>query len=345
MRRANRDEQTVSRSHDAIMKNSNLNSEQIRQWVIDVLNGEAKAIAAIANALPTECVAIVEILLRCNGRVIVTGMGKMSAIARKAAATLSSVGSPAIFLHPGEALHGDLGIVTSSDVLLALSNSGETKEILELIPHLKRHKVPIVSLTGSAANALSSVSDVNMATGVTREADDITQAPTNSTTATLALCDALAIALVHLKGFTTEQFAANHPGGQIGRSLLLRVSDLMAIESAIPLVNSDASLRDAIVAISQGKLGAGFIADSSQHLLGIVTDGDLRRILERDPNPLDLPVADLMTRSPRTLTSELLAVEALTLMNDCQITVMPVVDNGIVIGALHLHDLLKAGLG
>ncbi|MCP4081777.1 MAG: KpsF/GutQ family sugar-phosphate isomerase [Planctomycetaceae bacterium] len=327
------------------MKKSNLNSEQIRRWVSDVLKGEAAAISGLADALPAECVAVVELLLRCDGRVIVTGMGKMSAIARKTAATLSSVGTPAIFLHPGEAMHGDLGIVTSSDILLALSNSGETNEILDLIPHLKRNKVPIISITGSLSNALSSVSDLNMATGVTREADDITQAPTNSTTATLALCDALAIALVHLKGFTAEQFAANHPGGQIGRNLLLRVSDLMATESAIPVVACDASLRDTIVVISQGKLGAGFIIDSSQHLLGILTDGDLRRILERDPNPLDQPVADLMTRSPRTLTSDLLAVQALTLMNDCQITVMPVVDNGIVIGALHLHELLKAGLG
>lgn len=327
------------------MKKFNLNSEQIRRWVSDVLKGEAAAISGLADALPTECVAVVELLLRCDGRVIVTGMGKMSAIARKTAATLSSVGTPAIFLHPGEAMHGDLGIVTSSDILLALSNSGETNEILDLIPHLKRNKVPIISITGSLSNALSNVSDLNMATGVSREADDITQAPTNSTTATLALCDALAIALVHLKGFTAEQFAANHPGGQIGRNLLLRVSDLMATESAIPVVACDACLRDTIVVISQGKLGAGFIIDSSQHLLGILTDGDLRRILERDPNPLDQPVADLMTRSPRTLTSDLLAVQALTLMNDCQITVMPVVDNGIVIGALHLHELLKAGLG
>lgn len=327
------------------MKKPNLNSEQIRRWVSDVLNGEAEAISSLAAALPTECVAAVEFLLRCDGRVIVTGMGKMSAIARKTAATLSSVGTPAIFLHPGEAMHGDLGIVTSSDILLALSNSGETNEILDLIPHLKRNKVPIISITGSRSNALASVSNLNMATGVTREADDITQAPTNSTTATLALCDALAIALVHLKGFTAEQFAANHPGGQIGRNLLLRVSDLMATESAIPLVACDASLRDTIVVISQGKLGAGFIIDSSQQLLGILTDGDLRRILECDPNPLDQPVADLMTRSPRTLTSDLLAVQALTLMNDYQITVMPVVDNGMVIGALHLHELLKAGLG
>ena len=247
------------------MKKSNLNSEQIRRWVSDVLKGEAAAISGLADALPAECVAVVELLLRCDGRVIVTGMGKMSAIARKTAATLSSVGTPAIFLHPGEAMHGDLGIVTSSDILLALSNSGETNEILDLIPHLKRNKVPIISITGSLSNALSSVSDLNMATGVTREADDITQAPTNSTTATLALCDALAIALVHLKGFTAEQFAANHPGGQIGRNLLLRVSDLMATESAIPVVACDASLRDTIVVISQGKLGAGFIIDSSQH--------------------------------------------------------------------------------
>lgn len=328
------------------MQKKDLNPNQIRELVSSVLRSESDSIAALADNLPEHCVEVVETLFRCNGRVIVTGMGKMSAIARKTAATLSSVGTPAIFLHPAEALHGDLGIVSSSDVLLALSNSGETKDILELIPFLKRQHVPVISITGPSKNALAEVSDLNVATGVTHEADNVTDAPTNSTTATLALCDSLAIALVHLKGFTAAQFAANHPGGKIGRQLLLRVSDLMAIGDALPLVERSAILREAIVAISRGKIGAGFVVDDGGKLAGIVTDGDLRRVLEHDPNPLDQGVAVLMTTTPKTLSSELLAVEALTLMNDNSIMVMPVVDeNGIVVGALHMHELLRAGLG
>jgi arabinose-5-phosphate isomerase len=327
------------------MQQPNPDPGQIRELLRSVLRSEAAAITDMAEDLPAGCMEAVSMLFQCQGRVIVTGMGKMSAIARKAAATLSSVGTPAIFLHPAEALHGDLGIVTRSDLLLALSNSGETREILELIPFLKRQHVPVVSITGSSTNALADVSLVNVATGVSGEADRITQAPTNSTTATLALCDSLAIALVHLKGFTSEQFAANHPGGQLGRQLLLRVHDLMTTGDAIPLVPRSAILRDAILLISRGKMGAGLIVDQFHALKGILTDGDLRRILEKHPNPLDQPVADLMTRSPHTLSPDMLAVDALTRMNDLAITVMPVVQNHQVIGALHMHDLLRAGLG
>jgi len=327
-------------------ENHDFQPQQIQELVCSVLRREADSIASLARDLPESCPHVVETLYRCSGRVIVTGMGKMSAIARKTAATLCSVGTPAIFLHPSEALHGDLGIVTSHDVLLALSNSGETREMLEIIPFMKRQSVPVVSITGSSDNALALASDLNLATGVSGEADDITAAPTNSTTTTLAICDALAIAMVHLKGFTAEQFAVNHPAGKIGRQLLLRVEDLMVTGDKLPLVNCSVELREAIMIISQGKIGAGFVVDSSNRLMGIVTDGDLRRILERDPNPLDHKVDDLMSGNPKTLTRDLLAVEALTRMNQNSITVMPVVDlQGAVVGALHLHELLKAGLG
>lgn len=327
------------------MQKPDHNPKHIRDLVRSVLRSESGSIAALSDNLPEHCQHVVEMLFRCEGRVIVTGMGKMSAIARKTAATFSSVGTPAIFLHPSEALHGDLGIVTSSDILLALSNSGETRDMLEIIPFMKRQSVPVISITGSSTNALAEVSDLNLPTGVTSEADDVTDAPTNSTTTTLALCDSLAIALVHLKGFTAEQFAANHPGGKIGRKLLLRVEDLMVTGSALPLVDESSLMREAIVVISRGKLGAGFVVDARRRLKGIVTDGDLRRVLEHDPNPLDQNVSTLMTTTPKTLTGDLLAVEALTRMNDHSITVMPVVVDDEVVGALHLHELIKAGLG
>ncbi len=327
------------------MPEPELDLQEVNVILKQVLRRESACIARLANELPESCAAAVQILYSCRGRVIVSGMGKMSAIARKTAAMLCSVGTPAIFLHPAEALHGDLGIVTGNDVLLVLSNSGETRELLELIPYLKRHQVPVISVTGSDSNTLAEVSDLNLATGIQEEADQVTAAPSNSTTTTLALCDGLALALVHCKGFTTEQFAANHPGGQIGRRLLLRVKDLMVVGEALPVISRETRLREAIVVISRGKLGAGLIVNQSGMLQGIITDGDLRRILEHQPNPLDQAVGKLMTSNPRTLSGELLAVEALAKMNEHAITVMPVVEQEIVVGALHLHDLLRAGLG
>ena len=327
------------------MNTNPTNPDQIRTIMQDVLLDESKAIQKMAETLSDTAVDMVLRLLNCQGRVIVTGMGKMSAIARKTSATLSSVGTPAIFLHPGEALHGDLGIVSADDVLLALSNSGETQEILDLIPFLKRQQVPILSVTQSSKNSLANLSEHHVATGVCHEADSITNAPTNSTTATLAFCDSLAISLVHLRGFTTQQFAANHPGGQLGRKLLLRVSDVMVTGDAVPRVMEQTSLRDAIVIISEGKMGAGFIVDATHQLLGILTDGDLRRVLQKFPNPLDQTVGKLMTQNPRTLPPHMLAVEALALMNEFEITVMPVVDDQGIVGGLHMHELLKAGLG
>ena len=327
------------------MQKPEFDPQTVREIVGSVLRSEASAIGRLSEQIPDQCGDAVGLLVRCAGRVIVTGMGKMSAIARKTASTFCSIGTPAVFLHPGEAHHGDLGIVTSSDVLLALSNSGETQDIINLVPFMKRHHVPVISITGSTTNSLAQVSDCNLATGVEGEADAITAAPTNSTTATLALCDGLAIALVHLRGFTAEQFAVFHPGGQLGRQLLLRVSDLMASGDAVPLVPETATLREAIVIISQKTLGAGFVVNDPGVLQGIVTDGDLRRILEQHQNPLDQPVSQLMTRQPRTVAASQLAVEALNHMNDFSITVMPVVDEqGHVCGALHVHQLLKAGL-
>ncbi len=338
------------------MQQSSDNRSIVERVVQEVLRSESATVARLADQVNSQVAPAVETLLHCDGRVIVSGMGKMSAIARKMAATLCSTGTPAVFLHPSEALHGDLGIVTQHDVLLALSNSGETEEIIQLIPFMKRQGVPVISLTGSPNNALAELSDHAISLGVTQEADAITDAPTNSTIAALAMCDAMAVALVHLRGFSSEQFAIFHPGGHLGRKLLLRVDDVMHRGDKIPRIDPASTLRDAIVVISQKTLGAGFVVDSRDQLLGIITDGDLRRILERQNDPLELKVTDLMMTQPKTVSPTTLAAEALRLMEDCSITVLPVVVpaaelagadeavESVVVGALHLHDLLRVGL-
>ena len=321
----------------------------VRQVMCNVLRNESESIAGLVDQVSSTTIRAVEVLHQCEGRVVVSGMGKMSAIARKMAAMLCSTGTPAIFLHPSEARHGDLGIVTQQDVFLALSNSGETLELLELIPFMKRCDVPVISITGIPDNSLSRLASYPISLGITQEADAITLAPTNSTTATLAMCDAMAIALVHMRGFTADQFAIFHPAGNIGRKLLLCVRDLMHKGDQVPLVQQDSTLRDAIVLISQKTFGAGFVIDLQNHLIGIITDGDLRRILQRHENPLDKKAVDLMTQDPITVSSPTLAAEALKIMEDHAITVLPVVGNdseslGHVVGVLHLHDLLRAGL-
>ncbi len=328
------------------MSHHHANASELRQIMTGVLRSEAETVARLANELPRGCDQAVQLLFQCQGAVIVTGMGKMSAVARKFAATLCSTGTPATFLHPSEAHHGDLGLVTGNELLVALSNSGETTEIVSLIPFMKRHAVPVIGITGSANNSLALNCDCPIVLGVSAEADTITDAPTNSTTATLAICDALAIALVHLRGFTREQFALVHPAGQLGRKLLLTVGDLMHSGEQIPCVNEDALIREAIVVISNKGLGAGLVCDSDQKLIGILTDGDLRRLLEKHQNPLELAVAEHMTPGPVAMHAGQLAVEAINLMRKHSITLLPVIDQSQHIsGVIHLHDLIRAGLG
>ncbi len=311
-----------------------------------VVRSEAETLARLAEQLPAGCEPAVQLLFACRGPVIVTGMGKMSAVARKFAAMLCSTGTPATFLHPSEAHHGDLGLVTGNELLVALSNSGETAEIVSLLPFMKRHRVPVIAITGSSRNTLAANSDCAIVLGITGEADSITDAPTNSSTAILAICDALAIALVHLRGFTREQFALVHPGGQLGRKMLLTVADLMHSDDRIPRVSNQALVREAIVVISNKGLGAGLVCNSDGQLVGILTDGDLRRLLEKHQNPLELPVDRHMTPRPLTLEPSRLAMEALNLMREKSITVLPVTDPGRrVVGVIHLHDLIRAGLG
>lgn len=318
--------------------------------VVEVLRMEAAAIAAAADRVDGSIDQAIQILLACNGRVIITGMGKMGCIARKAAATFCSTGTPAIFLHPGEAVHGDLGIVTEKDVLIVLSNSGETREIIGLLPYLARIGVPVIGLTGDRNSSLAARSRVVIDTAVEMEADPNAVAPTSSTTVALAMCDALAVVLMRRRGFTREQFAIFHPGGNLGGKLLIRVADVMHTGDSVPQIPRDGStLEDAIRVISEKGLGAVFVVAADRQVVGIVTDGDLRRIIASADRPAMGDVrqdslTEHMCLQPRTIDLDALAAEALRLMETHGITILPVVESGKLEGVVHLHDLIRAGL-
>lgn len=306
---------------------------------------EREALDRLAGRIGPEAVGAVELLHACQGRIVVTGMGKAGIIGRKMAATFSSTGCPALFLHPGEALHGDLGIVGKSDVVIAISNSGETEEIIGVLPHLRGLDAKVIAMTGHVGSTLAKLSDVVLDIGVDREADPLGMVPTASTTAALALGDALASALMVRNGFDRERYAVYHPGGSIGRTLLSRVCDLMHGGDAAPLVCASDTLRHVICVMSSKRLGAAFIVDEKGVLEGILTDGDLRRTFEKDANPLEHPIAEYMTHNPRRVGPDDLAVDALRLMEKRKTTILPVVDDeNRPIGALHLHDLVQAGL-
>ena len=323
----------------------NMDHQAILETLRQTMQAEAKAVSAVASQLPQQVTAAVELLFECRGRVIVAGMGKMSAIARKCAATFCSTGTPAVFLHPAEALHGDLGIVSESDVLLVLSYSGETDEVLGLLPYMKRHKVPVIALTGKPSSPLGKEADVVFPITIDQEADPISVAPTSSTTVCLAACDALAMTLMNLRGFTREQFAIFHPGGQLGRKLLLSVSDVMKSGTDLPVVDSAATLRQAIVEMSSKSLGVILVIDQDHKLLGLLTDGDLRRCFEKNDNPLDRNISELMTTNPVTISEDMLAAESMQMMESKSITVLPVLNSqNQIAGVLHLHHLLQAGL-
>ncbi|MEM9943528.1 MAG: KpsF/GutQ family sugar-phosphate isomerase [Planctomycetota bacterium] len=316
-----------------------------------MLQIEADAIHSLAQRIDYSACQAVEKLIACTGRVIVTGMGKMGLIGRKASATFCSTGTPSIFLHPAEAAHGDLGIVNGQDLLLVLSSSGETRELLDLLPFMKRFGVSIIGLMGMPASSIGQQCDVVIDVGVAKEADPISIAPTSSTTTALAMCDALAVSLMQRRGFTKEQFAIFHPGGNLGARLLVRVSDIMKIGSRVPTIESQGhSLENAIQVISSKGLGAVFVVDVDQKIRGIVTDGDLRRIIEkghlnRDDHVWDEPVSKHMIHDPKSIQATSLAAEALRLMEDYGITILPVTDESEKItGVIHLHDLIRAGL-
>jgi arabinose-5-phosphate isomerase len=308
-----------------------------------VLTIEAAAVQALVERIDDHFLAALNLILACQGRVIVSGMGKSGHIARKIAATFSSTGTPAYFVHPGEASHGDLGMVTSQDVFIGISYSGESEELLTIVPVLKRQGAKLISLTGNPKSSLAREANVHLNGAVAQEACPMGLAPTASTTAALALGDALAVALLDAKGFGEDDFARSHPGGSLGRRLLTHVRDIMHAHSGIPSVREDATLADAVLEISRKGLGMTGIVDASQHLLGIYTDGDLRRTLEKRLDFSTTPISTVMSRNPRSIGPDALAVEAVQLMEQYNINQLLVVDGAnILVGALNMHDLLKA---
>jgi arabinose-5-phosphate isomerase len=310
-----------------------------------VLDIEARAVADLASRIDGEFEHACELCLACRGRIVVTGMGKSGHIAGKIAATLASTGSPAFFLHPGEASHGDLGMITQGDVVLAISYSGETQEVLTILPLIRRLGVPLISMTGKAQSTLAREADVHLDVRVNEEACPLNLAPTASTTATLALGDALAVALLDSREFTAEDFARSHPGGALGKRLLLTVADIMHRGDGIPAVAPDATLSAGLLEMSQKGLGMTTIVDAQRRVIGVFTDGDLRRALESDANVRTTRMADVMHTGCRTIGADALAAEAVHMLEQYAISAIPVVDDDErLIGALNVHDLLRAGV-
>ena len=310
-----------------------------------VIDTELKAIETLRQRIDDSFDRACELLLGCEGRIVVTGMGKSGHIGGKIAATLASTGSPAFFVHPGEASHGDLGMITPKDVVLALSNSGNTAEILTIVPIIKRLGVPLVSMTGNPASALASEADVNLDVGVEQEACPHGLAPTASTTVALVMGDALAIALLQARGFSAEDFAMSHPGGALGRRLLLHVADIMHTGDDIPAVKPDATLPQALLEMSSKGLGMTAIVDDANRVLGIYTDGDLRRTLDKNIDIPSTPISEVMTANCRTVGAHDLAAEVVKLMEDAKINAVLVTDDdNKLIGALNMHSLLRAGV-
>ena len=309
-----------------------------------VIATEASAIEALGPRIGAEFVETCRLILGCKGRVVVSGMGKSGHVARKIAATLASTGTPAFFVHPGEASHGDLGMILPQDVVLALSYSGETDELLVILPVIKRQGIPLVVITGNPRSSLAGLADICLDGSISCEACPLGLAPTTSTTVALVLGDALAIALLEARGFTSDDFARSHPAGALGRRLLLRISDVMHKGADIPRVAPQASLTSALMEMTRKHLGMTAVVDSDDHLLGVFTDGDLRRALDDDGVDLrGVTVAELMTRGPKTISADKLAAEAAQLMERHQIHALLVVDDAQrVVGALNIHDLLRA---
>ena len=306
---------------------------------------EAAAVASLEERIGTEFSQACELLLQVRGRIIVTGMGKSGHIACKIAATLASTGSPAFFVHPGEASHGDMGMITSQDAVIALSNSGNVPEVLTLLPHLKRLGIPLVSMTGSSQSALGQSSDVHLNTGVDIEACPLDLAPTSSTTTALVMGDALAIALLEARGFTADDFAFSHPGGTLGRQLLLKVQDIMKSGSDVPRVAENIKLAEALFEISSKGMGMTTVVDKAGKLVGVFTDGDLRRTLDARLDINETPIGQLISSSAKTIDPDMLAATALRMMDENEISSLVVLDTAsAIIGVVHLKDLLHAGI-
>ena len=314
---------------------------QIAHRVIDI---EARAIAALKSQVNASFSKACELILNCKGRIIITGMGKSGHIGRKVAATLASTGTPAFFVHPGEASHGDLGMILGRDVVIAISYSGESNELLAIMPLIKQLGTPLIVMTGKHQSSLARTASCILDIQVAEEACPLGLAPTSSTTASLVMGDALAVALLEARGFTAEDFAKHHPGGQLGRRLLLRIDDIMRTNDEIPSINQHAVIRDALFEMTSKRLGMTTVVDDDNNLAGIFTDGDLRRTLNKNSNIFDTNIEDVMTKTCITTAPGILAAEALNIMNTNKITSLMVVDNKKIIGVVQMHDLLLVGI-
>jgi len=322
-----------------------MSKKDVRQLALEVLEIESRAISSLSNGIDERFDKACELCLSCKGRVVVTGMGKSGHIGGKIAATLASTGTPSFFVHPGEASHGDLGMITRKDLVIAISNSGETNEILTLIPMLKRMDVPLIAMTGKSGSTLGTAADVVLDVSVDEEACPMNLAPTASTTATLAMGDALAVALLETRGFTKEDFALSHPGGSLGKRLLLRIEDLMHAGDDLPSVSTATTLSEGLLEMSSKGLGMTAVVNDDGTLAGLFTDGDLRRALDGNIDVHTTTMADVMTTGCKTVTADMLAAEAVRLLEEHKINGLLVVDdNNRPTGALNVHDLFRAGV-
>ncbi|WP_448549722.1 KpsF/GutQ family sugar-phosphate isomerase [Thalassotalea fusca] len=312
---------------------------------LKVIDIEQQAVADLRTFIDDDFNYACELMFSCSGRVIVIGMGKSGHIGGKIAATLASTGTPSFFVHPGEASHGDLGMITSDDVVLAISNSGETGEVVQIMPVIKRIGAKLIALTGNNKSTLAKLSDVHVNVGVSQEACPLGLAPTSSTTATLVMGDAMAVALLNARDFTAEDFALSHPGGSLGKRLLLRLADIMHVGERLPIVTKNVLIKDALVEMSLKGLGMTAVVDDNQKLIGLFTDGDLRRILDERIDIHKDEIASVMTRQPTVAKAEMLAAQALKVMEDKKINGLIIVDDANhPIGAMNMHDLLSAGV-
>ncbi|EMP55996.1 D-arabinose 5-phosphate isomerase [Marinobacter santoriniensis NKSG1] len=319
--------------------------QDFRTSALRAIRIETKAIEALESRIDESFIRACEVIMQCKGRVVVTGMGKSGHIGNKIAATLASTGTPAFFVHPGEASHGDLGMITGQDVVIAISNSGNTSEVVTILPLIKRMGAPLISMTGNRDSVLSREAVANLDVSVEAEACPLGLAPTSSTTATLVMGDALAVALLEARGFSAEDFAFSHPGGTLGRRLLLRVSDIMHTGDRIPMVSEGTTLSGALLEISRKGLGMTTVVDAKGRLTGVFTDGDLRRTLDKSVDIHNTAIEQVMTRNGKTIAADQLAAEALNIMEDMKINALPVTgDNGELVGAINMHDLLRAGV-
>ena len=322
-----------------------LDDQKLRDLGLAVIQVEAQAISALAEQINDQFIAACKLIYNCTGRVVVIGMGKSGHIAGKIAATLASTGTPAFFVHPGEASHGDLGMITKQDVVLALSNSGETEEILKILPIIKRLGVPLIAMTGNPMSTLSLIATTHINVAVAQEACPLGLAPTSSTTAALVMGDALAVSLLEARGFTRDDFALSHPGGSLGRRLLLRVNDIMHLGDNIPSVAESALISHALLEMTEKKLGMTAIVNDKQEVVGIFTDGDLRRTLAKNLDLQKTSISEVMTSHCAVISEDILAAEAMQIMEQKKINGLIVInEHHQAIGALNMHDLIRAGI-